>query len=63
MRLESSELAASRWIGPLLFELSPRDPAILGGVVITLLGVAILAGSIPAWTAARVDPNLALRSD
>ena len=56
-------LAASRWIGPLLFQLSPKDPAILGGVVVTLLGVAILAGSIPAWRAARVDPNLALRSD
>ena len=56
-------LAASRWVGPLLFEMSPNDPAILGGVVATLFGVAILAGSIPAWRAARVDPNLALRSD
>jgi hypothetical protein len=56
-------LAASRWIAPLLFDISPKDPAIFGGVIATLLGVAIIAGSLPAWRASRVDPNLALRSD
>jgi ABC-type antimicrobial peptide transport system permease subunit len=56
-------LAAGRWIGPLLFDMSPKDPAIFGAVIATLLGVALVAGSMPAWRATKVDPNLALKSD
>jgi putative ABC transport system permease protein len=42
---------------------SPQDPAVFGAVVAGLLAVAILAGSIPAWRASRVEPSLALRVD
>jgi predicted permease len=56
-------LAASRWIAPLLFEVSPKDPPVLAGVVVTLLAVAVAASWLPARRASRVDPNEALRAD
>ena len=56
-------LAAGRWISPLLFEVSPRDPIVLAAVVVTLLAVALLASWIPAVRAARVEPGVALRAD
>ncbi len=56
-------LWAAGWIAPLLFEQSPRDPAILGAVSLTLLGVAVVASAIPALRATRVDPNVALRTE
>ena len=56
-------LAAARWMAPLLFRESPRDPVIFGVVTAVLLSVTIVASFIPARRAARVDPNRALRSD
>jgi putative ABC transport system permease protein len=56
-------LVASRWIAPLLFNVSPKDPPVLAAVITTLLGVAVLASWVPAQRASRVDPNEALRSD
>jgi predicted permease len=56
-------LAAGRWVAPLLFAVSPRDPVVFGGVVAVLLGVAAVASVIPALRATRVDPTEALRSD
>jgi predicted permease len=56
-------LVAGRWIAPLLFEVSPRDPIVLAAVVVTLFGVSLLASWIPAVRAARVDPGEALRAD
>jgi putative ABC transport system permease protein len=56
-------LAAGRWMRPLLFEESPRDPVVFAFVVTALLGVAVVASWIPARRAARVDPNQALRRD
>lgn len=56
-------LACGRWIGTLLFAVSPRDPAVFGTVTLVLALTALLASLIPAMRAARVDPNLALRLD
>ena len=56
-------LWAGRFIAPLLFETSPRDPVVLGGVGAALLAVAVLAGLLPAIRAKRVDPMEALRSE
>ena len=56
-------LNGSPWVGPLLFETSPRDPVVYGLVIAVLLAVALLASAVPAWRASRTDPIEALRSD
>jgi ABC-type lipoprotein release transport system permease subunit len=56
-------LVASRWLAPLLFNVSPKDPAVVSVVLVTLLTVAVAASWIPATRAARVDPQEALRAD
>ena len=56
-------LYAGRWVKPLLFNVQPTDPLVFGGVIAVLLLAATLASLIPAIRAARVDPNVALRSD
>jgi predicted permease len=50
-------------VTPLLYGVSAKDPATYGGVVGVLLVVAVVASLAPALRAARVDPNVALRSD
>ena len=56
-------LGASRLVGPLLFEVSPRDPAVFVGAVALLMTASLLAAAPPCARATRVDPNEALRSD
>ena len=56
-------LVAGRWVGPLLFDTTPYDARILGGVAALLLGVAALAAALPAWRASRLPPALALRAE
>jgi putative ABC transport system permease protein len=56
-------LVSARWVQPLLFHESARDPVVLLGVGATLGVVALLASAAPAVRAARADPCLALRND
>jgi len=56
-------VVASKWLKPLLFEVSPKDPMVIGGVITTLVVVALAASWAPATRASRVDPNEALRAD
>ena len=56
-------LAGGRWIAPLLFNQSARDPVVFGTVLAVLLVVAVGASLIPAMRSARVDPNSALRAE
>jgi predicted permease len=56
-------LATTRLISNLLFGLAPNDPLTVTLAVLLLVGVAALAGYLPARRAARVDPMAALRSE
>jgi len=56
-------LWAGKFVEPLLFRVSPRDPSVFVVVATTLIGVAIAASWMPARRASRVDPNVVLRSD
>ncbi len=56
-------LSAARWLKPLLFQESARDPAVYALVAAVLLAVAVVASYIPARRAARVNPSLALRAE
>ena len=54
---------ASKFLEPLLFRVSAKDPSVFILVATTLIGVAIAASWMPARRASRVDPNVVLRSD
>jgi predicted permease len=56
-------LWAGKWVKPLLFNVSPKDPAVFALVALTLVAVAVAASWVPALRASRVNPNEALRSD
>ena len=51
----------TRWMSSMLFGVSASDPATYALVVFVSLGAALLACSIPARRATRVDPLVALR--
>ena len=52
-----------RFAEPLLFDTSPRDPAVFVGVAALLLAVATAAALIPVRRARRVSPVEALRAE
>ncbi|MFN8582102.1 MAG: FtsX-like permease family protein [Gemmatimonadaceae bacterium] len=52
---------ASRAIASLLYGTSPTDPWTYAGAGLLLAVAALLAGLVPAWRAASVDPMIALR--
>ena len=56
-------LWSSRYLGSLLYGLSPRDPLTIALTGMVLIVVASLAGYLPARRAALVDPARALKQD
>lgn len=59
----TAALAGGRLIESLLFDVSPRDPAVFTATTVTLFGVAVLACWLPARRASHVSPVEALRAD
>jgi predicted permease len=56
-------LALTRLASSLLYGVTASDPLTFAAVVVILTGVAGLAGFVPAWRAARIEPMSALRTD
>jgi putative ABC transport system permease protein len=56
-------LTVSRVLGSLLYEVGSRDPLSFVAVTLVLIAVALMATLIPARSAARVDPMVALRCE
>jgi predicted permease len=69
LRLVAKGAAAGLVVAPIasvalrgmLFEVSPRDVAVLGAVTALLLAIGAAASLVPALRAARLDPMTALR--
>ena len=59
----AGSLVATRWIGDVLYETSPRDPLILAQTAAILLGVAVVAVVVPVVRALRLAPAAILRSE
>lgn len=55
--------ALTRLIEHLLFNISQTDPSTFCGVAVLLMVVALVASSIPARRATRIDPIAALRAE
>jgi len=56
-------LVGARFVAPLLYEETPRDPIVLATVAGILIATACIACLVPAWRAVKTDPIAALRSE
>jgi predicted permease len=59
----AAALAGGRLIEALLYNVSPRDPVVIGAVTLLLTGIALVACWLPARRAAKLSPLEALRTD
>jgi predicted permease len=54
---------ASKVLSFIVYQAAPRDPLVLGGVVLTMLALGLAAAWIPAQKALAVDPMILLREE
>ena len=54
---------ATRVLSSIVYQATPKDPVILVGVILTMLGVGVVAGLVPARRALAVDPMILLRDE
>jgi putative ABC transport system permease protein len=59
----AASFAVTRVVSSLLFEVSATDPLTFAGVSILLMVVALVASTLPARRAMRVDPMVAVRAE
>ena len=56
-------ILASRVLSSIVYQATPRDPLVLGGVVLAMALLGLLATWIPAQRALSVDPLILLREE
>ncbi|HET6170415.1 MAG TPA: FtsX-like permease family protein, partial [Terracidiphilus sp.] len=56
-------LLASRVLASIVYQATPRDPLVLGGVVVAMALLGLLATWIPAQRALSVNPLILLREE
>jgi predicted permease len=54
---------ATRVLSSIVYQATPKDPIVLGGVILTMLAVGMVAALIPARRALAVDPMILLREE
>ena len=54
---------ATRVLSSIVYQATPKDPVILGGVILTMLIVGVVAALVPARRALAVDPMILLRDE
>ena len=54
---------ATRVLSSIVYQATPKDPLILGGVILTMLCVGLAAALVPARRALAVDPMILLREE
>jgi predicted permease len=59
----AASLILGRLMATLLYGVRPADPLTLGAVCVIVLAVSMLASFIPAQSASKLDPLIALRRD
>ena len=58
-----SALLASKVVRSFLFQTQPNDPLAFSAAVLTITAAMLLAGYLPARTASRIDPMIAIRHE
>ena len=58
-----SGVFASRLLAHIVYQANPRDPVVVGGAVLTMALLGLLAAWIPARRALSVDPAILLREE
>lgn len=56
-------VSGTRFLASFLYRLKPNDPGTLAAACVILAAVTAVAGFLPAWRAAKVDPMTALREE